>query len=408
MLAATTQPLFFSTTAAVLAQQAGAAAVEGELGDRPDRYVQPVDLTVTTLNTHLFGRLGLTGPEQQETRFYYKDEERLEGITGYLRTTRPDIVGLQEVWDPTYAHHLRAYLSDLYPYAMQTPWENGVSVVIQAVGSTFGIDPERVAEKTNAVIRELARNHYQISHSWILKLFDKVVPEDAGLWLVQRLLGIRDVWGAGLLFLSRYPIDRERSGFHPHERRAENDRFTGKGILRTVVSIPGNGRVMFLMTHLQEGASRAAVRARTNQLRQMRRLIDKSDFPVIALGDFNIERDQRTLPAQRERRKSPRLTPEFMEMRDILALEDAYCSLGLSHRTRHPGHTYHHGPIARKLGIPESTRERELVIDFILHDSNFGVLAASVDDIDFFLDPEKRDPLSDHRPVRAILTRLLE
>lgn len=360
-------------------------------------------LFVMTANLHLFGRLGRVGPEQTETPLYLKDFKRLEALTGYLRGAHPHVVALEEVWDPFLQHEIARALGDIYPYHMFTPWETGVTRAIEAVSERIGVEPSRVEEVTNDIIKELARSHYHFTQSLILRLLGKVFSEDLAIRLFQRVFRVSDLWGAGLLFLSQFPIDRMQSRFEPHEQRADLDRCTRKGILKAVLTVPEMGALTVLATHLQEGKSRRAVAARADQLRAMRGLIDRSDYPVIALGDFNVERD---LPprGRRERRQFPRMTAEFRQMMEILRLRDAYTGSGVDLRRR-PGRTYLHGPYARQMGIPETTDEREITIDYILHDSNFEATAAAVDHQDFFLDPEKKIPLSDHRPLYALLVK---
>lgn len=360
-------------------------------------------LTVMTANLHLFGQLARVGPDKQKTPLYYMDSERIDPIVGYIDRKRPAIVGLQEIWDPMIQYELARQLRGTYPYQLFTPWERGVQGAIDVLSDKIGIDDEFLEERTSKVVRDLAQSHYQLNNSFVWNLLAKMVPEDLTMRLLQRVFGVNHFMGAGLLFLSRYPIDTMQSRFEAYEAKADLERFATKGVLKTVVTVPGTGPVTCLLTHLQEGTSKKSVAVRVEQLRTMRRIIDHSDYPVIAMGDFNIGRDV-PFRNEMERRRRPRRTEEYKRMLEILALRDAYpvCQKNLRDN---PGPTYLHGPIARNKGIPDTTTEQMLVLDYVLYDSNFEPTGASVDDRDFYLDSRRLIPLSDHRPLSIVLTK---
>lgn len=359
------------------------------------------EVLVMTINCHLFGRLARVGEGefQRETPFYYRDFKRISALADYIEWRRPRYVGLQEIWDPLIQHQLAGRLKASYPYQMRSPWANGIPHAIEAIGEVIPMSDEFIERKTNTIIRKLAQNHYQISQSLVASLMGRIFSEDFSARIVQKLFNVQDLFGAGLMFFSQDPIEPIQSHFYPHEVKAGQDRFTKKGIQRAVVLSPQLGPLTFLNGHFQEGTSKKAVATRTAQIRSMRRLIDDSDFPAIAMGDFNVARDT-VSPQGEERRRFPRPTDEYRRMMDILNLRDAYAGCNREHLRESPGVTYLHDNYARKKGVPDTTREQAMTVDYILHDTNFETLEANVDNDCFFLvEGERRTALSDHRPV---------
>lgn len=371
-------------------------------------HLPPVQ--VTTANLHLFGQLAMSGREQKPTPLYFRDMERADAIVDYFLQSGSQIIGLQEIWDPHLARQISVGLKGRFPHQVFTRWERGIDVAVRSVVRSLGIEPAAVEDATDRIVREIAMNHYQLSHSLLTRILRRFMTEDVIAILAQRLFRIPPIMGAGLLFLSQYPIDKFQTNFEPHLLKADWERFTHKGTVRAVVTIPGMGPVTVLTTHLQEGVSKSARRARDEQIRGLRRLIDRSDYPVIALGDFNVERDQRsTRPPENERRKRPRRTDDFKKMIDILGLQDTYSHFWFRNLSDNPGHTYSGGPFAGLIGFSQEDEENHRsVIDYILHDRNWEVDVAEVDDRHFFLDAAHTVPLSDHHPLTAVLTRKLE
>lgn len=360
-------------------------------------------LSIMTANLHLFGGLGLIGPGKAETPLYLKDQERLEAFVHYVERERPKVLALQEVWDPAHQRYLVERLEYLYPHSLVTPWEKGVPKVVSTISRVFHIKQERVEAWAQKLVVRLAQNHYQASHSFLLSALEKVIPEDWATRFFQMLLGVQHFWGAGLLFLSQYPIERMSSGFEHHPVSADLERFANKGVQKATIEHPDMGPITFFNTHLQEGHSKRAIAARMEQIRNLAQLKSKTDFPRIILGDFNVERDAGRPPVAGERRYRPRFSAEYKGMREILDLKDAY-RIHFDELAKHPGHTYRHGIFARRMGVPDTTKEQRLTIDYVLHDRNFEPLLAGVTpENEFMLD--RTTPLSDHRPLSVVLVR---
>ncbi len=362
-------------------------------------------LSVTTLNTHLWGRLALIGENRTETPLYLKDDERVEGLVQYFRENPTDVLALQEVWDPLCARRLYDGLKDIYPYRAVSPWAGGMDDAIRALNGAFDIPVEDLEAKSHRYVLKLAQNHYKASSSLFWSLMGKIVPEDFVTRVMHRLMGSPHIWGAGLLFLSQHPIDMIDNTFVPHPVRADLERFARKGVQNLVVHKPEFGPVRFLHTHLQEGQSRKAVKTRTTQIRALRKMMDHAVFPTVVVGDFNVERDLRPEPVKVERRQQPRRShsDEYRLMKEILGTKDAYAKIFHERLGALPGYTYLHGPFARHMGVPDHTPEQALTVDYIQHTRALKTIAASVNVDGFFLGPDM--PLSDHRPLSAMLIR---
>ena len=133
-------------------------------------------------------------------------------------------------------YELARQLRGTYPYQLFTPWERGVQGAIDVLSDKIGIDDEFLEERTSKVVRDLAQSHYQLNNSFVWNLLAKMVPEDLTMRLLQRVFGVNHFMGAGLLFLSRYPIDTMQSRFEAYEAKADLERFATKGVLKTVVT----------------------------------------------------------------------------------------------------------------------------------------------------------------------------
>lgn len=98
------------------------------------------------------------------------------------------------------------------------------------------------------------------------------------------------IGGAGLGVASRHPLIAER--LLPYSRpHAGAERFARKGALHARVVV-GDLALDVITTHLQSGASRAAVNVRARHLAELAALIDDVSAPeraTLVCGDFNID-----------------------------------------------------------------------------------------------------------------------
>jgi endonuclease/exonuclease/phosphatase family metal-dependent hydrolase len=304
---------------------------------------RPVD-TFLTYNTHLFGRKGRNG--DRETKLVYEDEKRADQICSRLRKNPHDVVGLNEVWDEELGRGMIESLQDLYPYHLDSPSAEGIQGIVRDLETKWPRLAQLLLPHIDGVIDFLVARHYDVGRCLWLSALKFCIREDWMTWTMEHILRLRKFVGAGLLFLSRYPI--ESWEFLPYPFRADLDRMSGKGILKAVVRTPEGRPLTVALTHLQEGASAAARKVRRRQIDRLAGV-----DPDVAMGDFNIQADQ---------------TREYQWARERLGLVDSY-------RTVHPdpfsepGYTYEHNSpknlYVQKLGIASAPGQGSRRIDFL-------------------------------------------
>lgn len=344
--------------------------------------VQP-RLKVLTYNTHLFGRTGMFAG--RETGLVFHDESRAEQIAARIRNESADIVGLTEVWDENLARGLVSELGDRYPYHLGTPAYQGIQDIVNHIERRWPTGTNFLLKHTEAIVDFFSQSHYQVRDDNILSGALRFIEEDTKTAFVKRLLSLPHVWGAGLLLFSRYPVSQV--GFIPFEVSADLERFAGKGILKAVVHRPQQSPALVALTHAQEGESKRAMAARAQQILQMKELVEQSEYPAIAMGDFNVM--ARGL--------------EYRWMVEQLGLLDTFRALH-GKRANEDGYTYDHdNPYAVKLGVKRARGQGQRRIDYIFSNTSWQPHESRV------LRDEFRDEhlgffLSDHFPVAAWLT----
>jgi len=142
-----------------------------------------------------------------------------------------------------------------------------------------------------------------------------------------------DVYGSGLLILSRLPM--LRIGRTPFKAECGDDAFSQKAYARVIVDSPGGRQVMVIWTHLQANAAKRDKDSRRAQLDQIKTTLTRSqatgrfrDLPVILTGDMNIKaEDQNGQP-----------TAEYVQMIAALGMTDSY-RVAYSDVAKYPGYT---------------------------------------------------------------------
>lgn len=209
----------------------------------PDNF----EFRVMTYNLHLFGdSLGtidtivdIASNFGADPLTFY-DDQRLSEFIYIIRNKfrpLPDVIGLTEVWDKSFAERLENELGDLYPYI-----ETGSYVHHPDNGIAFSL------------------------------------PDF-------------DVLGAGLLLMSKYPFDGDPV-FHPYISEAGFDAWAEKGVLAAKIQIPDiSATVGILLTHLQANSDEVDVRR--DQLGELASVaaglrLSSPRMALLTMGDFNV------------------------------------------------------------------------------------------------------------------------
>ncbi len=128
-----------------------------------------------------------------------------------------------------------------------------------------------------------------------------------------------DVFGSGLLLLSRIPFTR--IGRTPFNLESGDDAWSQKGYARVALRMPGDRRVMLVWTHLQANTGESERFIRARQISQLRTTIDYSgrrprfaDLPIILMGDFNVKAED----------QFGTYTAEYYDMFTSLRMKDAF------------------------------------------------------------------------------------
>ncbi|HEX5036767.1 MAG TPA: endonuclease/exonuclease/phosphatase family protein [bacterium] len=337
-------------------------------------------LTVTalTFNAHLFGHGAefFVNGARRETGFYFHDAERLPQIIDAVRGVDADLVGFTEIWDGNDQELIRNELRDVYPYSAVSPAAPGIGRVIE---KTYGDWPRlgRVlfgssrSGAEDGVVSVFTRRHYSVGKTGLVTGRNALVSEDLIGQAISSLLRSAPVWGAGLVFLSKYPI--ESSCFLRHPLKADWERMADKGVLWSTVRLPNGRRARVCLAHYQEGETPQALAARRDQIRRTRRTADFLDDPVIALGDFNVVGG----------------TLEHAWMLSTLTLIDS----GREPTYRDPN------PYQKKLSAPVGQKAEARRLDYILHTEDWTAVESAVLRDSF--QAREGYSLSDHDPVFA-------
>jgi hypothetical protein len=167
-----------------------------------------------------------------------------------------DLVGLTEIWDGNDQERIRNELRDVYPYSAVSPAAAGIGRVIE---KTYG-DWPRVARMLfgssqggaeDGVVSVFTRRHYSVGKTGLVTGRNALVSEDLIGQAISSLLRSAPVWGAGLVFLSKYPI--ESSFFLRHPLKADWERMADKGVLWSTVKLPNGRRVRVCLGIIRKG-----------------------------------------------------------------------------------------------------------------------------------------------------------
>lgn len=328
----------------------------------------------------------------EETVLYWKDKERVPAIIEKLESCGADLIGLTEVWDPQIMKSLIEGLKDVYPYHCASPTGHGIEAAVYHLRNRHPVLAWWSDLDTEPIVRVFSQGHYRDEDKGVVDGIKKFLGWDR-LALVHAILGFPVYWGAGLLLLSRYPLEDDATAFCQHPKKVGLERFTSKGVLRTRVHLSERSRATVMLTHLQEGPTPSASRARKRQLKQISKLIKAArPDPVLVMGDFNIIAEA---PNGFHWRLEP--TPEYLLMKDILGLQDSYRSI-FPNAEDYPGITVSSDhPAARNLGVDQAYAGPDRRIDMIWYSPHFQTVGSEI--------PEnyitEGDQLSDHFPLAA-------
>ncbi|HSA59234.1 MAG TPA: endonuclease/exonuclease/phosphatase family protein [bacterium] len=333
-----------------------------------------LSLSVLTYNLHLFGDTALYrhGGVLQETGFYYKDHERLPQIIAGLRRTEADVIGLTEVWDEGMRGEIEGSLKDLYPYHVASPAAAGIGRVINDFQDKWPLLAQILFGAGGGVVNHFTKGHYSVGKTGLLTGLMNYLSEEQVPRAIARWLRSGPVWGAGLLFLSRYPI--VASDFHPHDERADWEVLAGKGVLEATVRPDTGPEMTFSLGHYQEGISPRAMQTRGRQIHRARNRTRKVPASLFHIGDFNVAGATREYAAM----------SRTMSLRDVNA-----------------GDTYlEPNPYQDKLQAPRSQDARTQRIDYIFHSGDLVMESARILRGEFRSRDAEHD-LSDHFPLLA-------
>ncbi len=366
-------------------------------------------LKVLFWNVHLFGETAMVrkvgSDTLVETVLNFRDMDRAKRLARLLLGLKeePHVIGLAEVWDPRLRQLLQDRLRAVYPYSFHGPEGVGLGPLFQRIveagrelseKNKFGLgpqdfDPERlmslfVARRYDTNL--LARGARRL----LLPSDDTFASLVAADFRDQTLLG------AGLLFFSKTPFLWDPR-FLPHPVRVEAGRLAMQGGIQAVVASPSTGRPVYLfVTHLAEGVSKEARRARTAQWTEhLKTLETAADQDLIYMGDLNI-----TGEAIRRWGRGFGPIREYRRMRDHLRprLSDTYRSLHHDPQLE-PGWTFDdRNPISAQKGIRPPPGGGAMRIDYIFHSRGLDPRDCRVLRNEI---PSGEDALSDHFPLYA-------
>lgn len=329
-------------------------------------------LTVLTYNAHLFGQTArfFANGSLRETNFYFHDADRVPQIAASVLETGADVVGFTEIWDDDARERLQRELRGRYPHSATSPSAPGIGRILQKTYENW----PRLAPSIDGAVSRFTRRHYGVAKTGLATglaaTLSPYLTEDRMGRALSTVLRSGPVWGAGLLLLSRYPISS--SLFFPHPARADWEHLAAKGVLWTLIELPGGRHARISLSHYQEGESAEARAARKEQILKTRKALEFFRRPTLCLGDFNVVGG----------------TPEHGWMMSALGLFDP----GREPTYRDPN------PYQEKLGAPGPERPHARRLDYTLHGPEWTVLESSVPRDDFW-SGEGGFPLSDHDPV---------
>lgn len=338
--------------------------------------------TFFTYNTHLFGRTGMI--EKRPTSLVYQDERRADEICSRINKqagvdSGPHFVGLKEVWDDELGKGIELGVREAYPYRISSPSARGIDEILECLQEKWPRISKILKPRTEGLVEFFARGHYSVEVSFWQGIIRYCLNEDRMIWLLEHLLGLPKFLGAGLLFFSKYPIVSWE--FIPYAAKADLERLIIKGVLKVELQTPDGSTFTVALTHLQEGASAHAQKARARQVDQLASL-----KPDVAMGDFNF------------------IAREYEPAQKRLGLTDSFRLLHPDPISE-PGYTYEHNnpknPYSSRLGVRSAPGQGPQRIDFIFT-RNFTPIACDVPAEEFISD-DGNYFLSDHHPVRATL-----
>jgi endonuclease/exonuclease/phosphatase family metal-dependent hydrolase len=225
----------------------------------------------------------------------------------------------------------------------------------------------------DGVVSVFTRRHYSAGKTGLASSRSPYVSEDLIGRTLSSFLRSGPVWGAGLLFLSKYPI--EASFFLRHPLKADWEHMADKGVLWSTLRLPNGRRIRAGLGHYQEGTSPEAMAARRDQIRKTRKTTEFLGDPALVLGDLNVIGD----------------TLEHAWMLSILEMIDGGCEATY----RDPN------PYQDKLKAPRTKADAERRLDYVLGTEHWRTVESSVPR-EFFL-ASGGYSLSDHDPVLARL-----
>lgn len=234
-----------------------------------------------TYNARLWGNTGLAGG--QTTRLYLDDHRRVEQIADRLLKTDADIIGLQEVFCPEMQSHLVQRLGQVYPHHARSLTYDGVDQSIRTVHRRWPRLGGLYERNIQKVVDFFTLSHYERA-GWMTRLPKVFVSEDAFLKFLFEASENQFLWGAGLMLFSKHPL-RDLS-FHPHPARADLEWFAEKGVLKAVVALPERP-LTAMVTHIQEGQSPRAARARRRQFEHVGEFL-REGARALLLADMNV------------------------------------------------------------------------------------------------------------------------
>ena len=155
-------------------------------------------------NAHLWGRTGMDGETQ--THFVHRDFERAPLIGDMFKRSGADLIGITELFDESMARSMAASVSDVFPYHAMGPFHRGIPDVQRAVATHLTPWLYRRLP-TERLTNQIGDQHYGGEEAFWLGAMTLILGEDNFYNLSHILLGRELCWGAGLMLLSRHPLE---------------------------------------------------------------------------------------------------------------------------------------------------------------------------------------------------------
>lgn len=261
-------------------------------------------LEITLIQHGQFGRYGHIGGKP--TPLNYKDEARFDQSVELVRRIGAGEVsvdptagfvnrflGHSELWPDELPARLVARTAPLFhpvfsdqkvrDLRQATPLvEGGLEAIVEQIRQQSPRRAKGILKNSDAVVRGLVaadRRSRGGEAGFLLAFFSQ--------WVLEGIVKAQPYFGAGIFLQASLPP--RRSGFIRFRAKAGIEKYGAKGFIWSIFEPVPECRFLLIHTHLQQGNSREAVKARRAQVDQIIRFAEKRKLPIILMGDLNME-----------------------------------------------------------------------------------------------------------------------